>query len=143
MIFWTVLLSYLVENFQTDLFYYLFFSQVFKSSMAYHQLLLFKLPKLVKNFYRLGALICLGGKYTWNLFRNRAIFRIYTAIVFSPKSNKKCLNVMLFTSQPTEVRNIWVFFSPLVPSKREKNILVLLSLYIFWGKCVYFSIFEW
>ena len=43
---------------------------------------------------------------------------------------------------PTWVRNIW-FFSPLVPSKREKNILVLLSLYIFWGKCVYFSIFEW
>ena len=28
------------------------------------------------------------------------------------------------------VRNIW-FFSPPVPSKREKNILVLLSLYIF------------
>ena len=27
------------------------------------------------------------------------------------------------------VRNIWVF-SPLVPSKREKNVLVLLSLYI-------------
>ena len=40
------------------------------------------------------------------------------------------------------VRNI-CFFSPLIPSKREKNILVLLSLYIFWGKCVYFSIFEW
>ena len=32
-------------------------------------------------------------------------------------------------------------FSPLVPSKWEKNILVLLGLYIFWGKCVYF--FEW
>ena len=31
------------------------------------------------------------------------------------------------------------FFS--VPSKREKNILVLLSLFIFWGKCVYFLIF--
>ena len=30
----------------------------------------------------------------------------------------------------TRVRNIWVF-SPLVPSKREKNILVLLSVYIF------------
>ena len=27
-------------------------------------------------------------------------------------------------------------FSPLVPSKREKNISVLLSLYIFLGKCV-------
>ena len=39
------------------------------------------------------------------------------------------------------VQNIW-FISPLVPSKREKNILVLLSLSIFWGKCVYFSIFE-
>ena len=38
---------------------------------------------------------------------------------------------------------IFGFFSPLVPSKREKNLLVLLSLYIFWGKCVYFSIFEW
>ena len=37
----------------------------------------------------------------------------------------------------------YLVFSPLVPSKREKNILVLLSLYIFWGKCVYFSIFEW
>ena len=34
-------------------------------------------------------------------------------------------------------------FSPLVPSKREENILVFLSLYIFWGKCVYFLIFEW
>ena len=34
------------------------------------------------------------------------------------------------------------FFSPLVPSKQEKNILVLLSLYIFGGKCDYFSIFE-
>ena len=29
------------------------------------------------------------------------------------------------------MRNIWVF-SPLVPSKREKNISVLLNLYIFW-----------
>ena len=43
---------------------------------------------------------------------------------------------------------IFVFFSLLVPSKWEKNILslsqlVCLSLYIFWGKCVYFSIFEW
>ena len=38
---------------------------------------------------------------------------------------------------------IFGFFSPLVPSKREKNILVLLSLYSFSGKCVYFSIFEW
>ena len=39
------------------------------------------------------------------------------------------------------VQNIWIF-SPLVPSRPEKNILVLLSLYIFWGKCVDFSIFE-
>ena len=43
---------------------------------------------------------------------------------------------------------IFCFFSPLVPSKREKNILslsqlVCISLYIFWGKCVYISIFEW
>ena len=28
----------------------------------------------------------------------------------------------------------YLVFSPLVPSKREKSILVLLSLYIFWGK---------
>ena len=45
----------------------------------------------------------------------------------------------------SEVQNIW-FLSHLVPSKREKNIqteTVCLSLYIFWGKCVYFSIFEW
>ena len=41
-----------------------------------------------------------------------------------------------------KVRNIWIF-SPHVHSKREKSILVLLSLYIFWGKCVYLSIFEW
>ena len=41
-------------------------------------------------------------------------------------------------STEIKVQNI-CFFSPLVPS----NILVLLSLYIFWGKCVYFSIFEW
>ena len=45
------------------------------------------------------------------------------------------------TDENIKVRNIWVF-SPLVPSKREKNVLVLLSLYIFEGKCVYFSIFE-
>ena len=38
------------------------------------------------------------------------------------------------------VRNIW-FLSPLVLSKWEN--LALLSLYTFWGKCVYFSIFEW
>ena len=38
---------------------------------------------------------------------------------------------------------IFRFFSPPIPSKREKNILVLLSLYIFWGKYVYFSICEW
>ena len=36
----------------------------------------------------------------------------------------------------------YLVFSPLVPSNWEKNVLVLLSLYIFWGKCVYFSIFE-
>ena len=33
----------------------------------------------------------------------------------------------------------YLFFSPLVPSKREKNILVLLSLYIFWGKLQIFN----
>ena len=49
--------------------------------------------------------------------------------------------------QLVQVRNVWVF-SPLVPSKREKNMyisfaqLVLLSLYIFRRKCVYFSIFD-
>ena len=37
----------------------------------------------------------------------------------------------------------YLFFSRLVPAKREKNILVLLSLYSCWGKCAYFSIFEW
>ena len=37
---------------------------------------------------------------------------------------------------------IFVFFS-LIHSKREKHVLILLSLYIFWGKIVYFSIFEW
>ena len=42
----------------------------------------------------------------------------------------------------------YLFFSPLVPSKQDKNILsfsqlVLLSLYIFWLKCVYVSIFGW
>ena len=42
----------------------------------------------------------------------------------------------------TKVRNIW-FFSPLVPSEWEKNILILLSLYIFWGKCVYLPIFDY
>ena len=39
----------------------------------------------------------------------------------------------------SQVRNIW-FFSHLIPS-RDKCMLILLSLYIFWGKCVYFSIF--
>ena len=71
----------------------------------------------------------------------------------------------------SKVRNIW-FLSPLVPSKRENlvllsvyifegsvliflflnekiykyvfiDIIFLLSLHIFWGKCVYFWIFEW
>ena len=42
--------------------------------------------------------------------------------------------------QVSKVQNIW-FLSPLVLSKREN--LALLSLYTFWGKCVYFSIFEW
>ena len=37
-----------------------------------------------------------------------------------------------------KVKNI--FFSLLVPSKREKNMSVLFNLYIFWGKCFYFSI---
>ena len=40
-----------------------------------------------------------------------------------------------------------VFFSSRSLKTREKYIsfakLVLLSLYIFWGMCVYFSIFEW
>ena len=31
---------------------------------------------------------------------------------------------------PAKVRNIW-FLSPLIPTKQEKNVLVLLSLYIF------------
>ena len=34
------------------------------------------------------------------------------------------------TDENIKVRNIWVF-SPLVPSKREKNVLVLFSLYFF------------
>ena len=41
----------------------------------------------------------------------------------------------------------YFFFSCRSLKTREKYIsfaeLVLLSLYIFWGKCVYFSIFEW
>ena len=40
-----------------------------------------------------------------------------------------------------------VFVSPRSLKTREKytnwHKLVCLSLYIFWGKCVYFSIFEW
>ena len=43
----------------------------------------------------------------------------------------------------------WNFFSPVLwwfsvgICKYKPGWLVLLSLYIFWGKCVYFSIFEW
>ena len=46
--------------------------------------------------------------------------------MFSKKAQK---NDKIFTVDLTltKLRNIW-FFSPLVPSKREKNILVLLSL---------------
>ena len=44
------------------------------------------------------------------------------------------------------VRNICVFFSSHSLKTREKCIsfsqVVVLSLYIFWGKCVYFSIFN-
>ena len=40
------------------------------------------------------------------------------------------------SSEGSLVRNIW-FFSPLVPSKREKNILVSLSLYIFLREVCY------
>ena len=39
-----------------------------------------------------------------------------------------------------KVRNIW-FLSPLVLSKWEN--LAFSVFYTFWGKCVYFSIFEW
>ena len=46
----------------------------------------------------------------------------------------------LVMNEFTKVRNIW-FLSPLVLSNWEK--LALLSLYTFWGKSVYFSIFEW
>ena len=46
-----------------------------------------------------------------------------------------------------EVRNILFFCSSHSLKTREKYIsfaqLALLSLYIFWGKSVYFSIFEW
>ena len=35
-----------------------------------------------------------------------------------------------FNPEPVQVQNIWRVF-PLIPSKREKNILVFLSLYIF------------
>ena len=38
---------------------------------------------------------------------------------------------------------IFGFFSPLILSKWEKNVFVLLSFYTFWGKCIYFSIFGW
>ena len=46
------------------------------------------------------------------------------------------------------VRNIWFFVSYRSLNMREKYtnwdyILVCLSAYIFWRKCVYFSIFEW
>ena len=37
----------------------------------------------------------------------------------------------LMPDNGNKVRNIWFFFSPLVPSKQEKTVLVLLSLYIF------------
>ena len=64
---------------------------------------------------------------------------------FGSRQRYKFLNSNLFDFQAASqgdsmVWNIW-FSSPLIPWEREN--LVLLSLYIFWGKCVYFSIFEW
>ena len=50
------------------------------------------------------------------------------------------MNWGAFSPKSSRVRNIW-FLSPLVLSKWEN--LSFLSLYTFWGKCVYFSIFEW
>ena len=52
-----------------------------------------------------------------------------------------------FSSDDTLVRNIWFFFSSRSLKTREKYIsfaqLVWLGWYIFWGKCVCFSILEW
>ena len=75
---------------------------------------------------------------------------VYIEIYFNNKSRLNCdLSNYGFIENETiqvedhckikdksKVRNIWGFFSPLVPSKREKNIysfaqLVLLSLYTF------------
>ena len=54
---------------------------------------------------------------------------------------------IIFTSYRNQRCEIFGFFSSRSLKTREKCIsfaqLVLLSLYIFWGKCVYFSIFEW
>ena len=49
-------------------------------------------------------------------------------------------NELAIHSEMSWVGNIW-FFSPLILSKWE--ILQLSQLYTFWGKSVYFSIFEW
>ena len=60
-------------------------------------------------------------------------------VVWASKENPDGLVQVHFSIAVSDLRNIWVF-SSLVPSKREKNVSILLSLYIFWGKCVYFSI---
>ena len=60
---------------------------------------------------------------------------------FLQKFHPDLPNLELFSWIPIGAK--YLFFSPLVPSKREKNVLVLLSLYISRGKCVHFSNFEW
>ena len=81
----------------------------------------------VLNFVQIKSLENLGGFFVPpnNIFEKKCLYFRYANASGSSESL---------------VRNIWVF-SPLVPSKREN--LALLSLYTFWGKCVYFSIFEW
>ena len=68
----------------------------------------------------------------------------YSTKLVSVKNLKMSLHLLpfclqTFLLQVVQVRNIWFLF-PRVLSKPDENILVLLSLCIFWGKCVYFQI---
>ena len=52
---------------------------------------------------------------------------VVTVITEEPISDNNVTEMTLIANQGAK----YLFFSPLVPSKREENILVLLSLYIF------------
>ena len=67
-------------------------------------------------------------------------------LTFSLKLQKLLMISIIFSFNPLDAEYlVFVSSRSLKTSEKYSNWdnLVCLSLYIFWGKCVYFSIFEW